>query len=241
MTELEIPGAPKPYHIAYKVTEVEVNDAAASLGQTTSKRNRHFVNLEARVRVGVSGPRQRQLRRCRTARRSTRSSRSTCRSRRTPRIARRAAWLVTDARLQGGAACSSGPSSRPRAPSGARPTDVPAGPPRSRWSARSRCWCPSSSRSTSSRPAPRRSRRCSAITPEIRDSRVAVTSYLERRWYLTTEGTSVTDTRRASGVVIAASGQADDGQALAQYFLRYGHTAQRPAHRRRAPRPRRRS
>ena len=42
---------------------------------------------------------------------------------------------------------------------------------------------------------------------ELRDSRVAVTSYLERRWYLTTEGTSVTDTRRAAGVVIAASGQ----------------------------------
>src|SRR5206468_2543585 len=61
--------------------------------------------------------------------------------------------------------------------------------------------------------------------PEIRDSRVAVTSYLERRWYITTEGTSVTDTRRASGVVIAASGLADDGQPLSQYFLRYGHTA----------------
>ena len=61
--------------------------------------------------------------------------------------------------------------------------------------------------------------------PALRDSRVAVTSYLERRWYLTTEGTSVTDTRRASGVVIAASGQADDGQLLHNYFLRYGHTA----------------
>ncbi|MCX5744747.1 MAG: metallopeptidase TldD-related protein, partial [Proteobacteria bacterium] len=58
----------------------------------------------------------------------------------------------------------------------------------------------------------------------IRDSHVAVTSYLERRWYLTTEGSEVTDTRRASGVVIAASGQADDGQELDQYFLRYGHT-----------------
>jgi hypothetical protein len=53
MTQLEIPGAPKPYHIAYKITEVDVNDCAASLGYTTSKRNRHFVNLEARVRVGT--------------------------------------------------------------------------------------------------------------------------------------------------------------------------------------------
>jgi hypothetical protein len=59
----------------------------------------------------------------------------------------------------------------------------------------------------------------------LRDSRVALTSYLERRWYLTTEGTNVTDTRRASGVVIVASGQADDGQLLGNYFLRYGHTA----------------
>jgi len=61
--------------------------------------------------------------------------------------------------------------------------------------------------------------------PAIRDSRVAVTSYIERRWYITTEGTNVTDTRRASGVVIAATGQADDGQELHQYFMRYGHTA----------------
>jgi TldD protein len=59
----------------------------------------------------------------------------------------------------------------------------------------------------------------------LRDSRVGVTSYLERRWYLTTEGTRVADTRRASGIVIAASGQAEDGQLLHQYFLRYGHTA----------------
>ncbi|HLL25604.1 MAG TPA: metallopeptidase TldD-related protein, partial [Kofleriaceae bacterium] len=59
----------------------------------------------------------------------------------------------------------------------------------------------------------------------VRDSRVAVTSYLERRWYITTEGTSVTDTRRASGVLVAATGRADDGQMLSQYFLRYGQTA----------------
>ena len=53
LTQLEIPGASRPYHIAYKITEVEVNNCAASLGFTTSKRNQHFVNLEARVRVGT--------------------------------------------------------------------------------------------------------------------------------------------------------------------------------------------
>ena len=60
----------------------------------------------------------------------------------------------------------------------------------------------------------------------VRDSRVAVTSYLERRWYLTTEGTSVTDTRRASGVVIVGErpGRRRPGRST-QYFLRYGHTA----------------
>ena len=59
----------------------------------------------------------------------------------------------------------------------------------------------------------------------LRDSHVALTSYLERRWYLTTEGTSVTDTRRVSGVVIVASGEAGDGQLVHDYFLRFGHTA----------------
>ena len=53
MTDLQIPGTPKPYHISYKITEVEVNDAVASLGFTTSKKERHFVNIEARVRVGT--------------------------------------------------------------------------------------------------------------------------------------------------------------------------------------------
>src|SRR5829696_41816 len=52
MTRLEIPGAPKPYSISYKITEVDVNDVSATLGHTTSRRNRHFVNLEVRVRVG---------------------------------------------------------------------------------------------------------------------------------------------------------------------------------------------
>ena len=58
----------------------------------------------------------------------------------------------------------------------------------------------------------------------LRDSHVAMTSYLERRWYITTEGTSVTDTRRASGILIEVEGQAEDGQLLNNYYLRYGHT-----------------
>jgi predicted Zn-dependent protease len=222
MVQLEIPGAPKPYHIAYKITEVDVNDCSSSLGYTTSKRNRHFVNLEARVRVGspqldngnfvVPGADELNA-----------VSGINLPLEATPRIARRAAWLVTDAAYKE-ALIQLRAKLEARRASGSR-GDVPG-------------W-------TTEKPvvsddavlvAPlesldeleARARSLSATFRDhdvIRDSRVAVTSYLERRWYLTTEGTSVSDTRRASGIVIAASGQSDDGQPLQQYFLRYGHTA----------------
>ena len=60
--------------------------------------------------------------------------------------------------------------------------------------------------------------------PHVRDSRVAFTSFLERRWYLNSEGTSAHDTRRVTGVLIVASSQADDGQELADYYCKYGTT-----------------
>ncbi len=222
LTQLEIPGAARPYHIAYKITEVDVNDCAASLGFITSRRNRHFVNLEARVRVGsaqldnsnfvVPGADDLDA-----------VSGINLPLEATPRIARRAAWLVTDAAYKE-ALIQLRAKLEARKTGGSRP-DVPA-------------W-------TKEQPvvgeeavlvAPletldeleTRAKNLSATfrdQPAIRDSRISVTSYLERRWYLTTEGTNVTDTRRASGVLISASGQADDGQLLPQYFLRYGHTA----------------
>jgi TldD protein len=74
----------------------------------------------------------------------------------------------------------------------------------------------------------KRARAISAVfrdQPHVRDSRVAFTSFLERRWYLNTEGTSAHDTRRVSGVLIVATSQAADGQELALYYTRYGHTA----------------
>lgn len=222
MTQLEIPGAPKPYHIAYKITEVDVNDCAASLGFTTSKRNRHFVTLEARVRVGspqvdngnfvVPGADELDA-----------VSAISLPLEATPRIARRAAWLVTDAAYKEALIQLRAKLEARRA--GGGKADVPG-------------WTPDKTM-VSEEPvlvAPLetldeldgRARALSAAFRDqaaIRDSRVAVTSYLERRWYLTTEGTSVADTRRASGVVILAGGQADDGQLLRQYFLRYGQTA----------------
>ncbi|HVK77549.1 MAG TPA: metallopeptidase TldD-related protein [Kofleriaceae bacterium] len=220
---LELPDAPKPYHISYKITEVEVNDAVASLGFITNAKERHFVNLECRVRVkydgidngnfvvpgadgldGVAG--------------------ITLPLEATPRIARRAAWLVTDtaykealvqlrakldARTAGGVGASASTPWTPEKPVvGEDPVLVPVLEDLDAIKARAA--------------------RLSKIfrgDEHVRDSRVAITSFLERRWYLSTEGTSVHDTRRVSGVTIVANGQAGDGQELAQYYSKYGHTA----------------
>src|ERR1043166_9667146 len=96
MSRRELPTAPMPYPIAYKVTEVEVNNCGASLGYTTSRRNQHFVNLEARVRVGSPQldngnfvvPGADELDAVAAINLPLEA---------TPRIARRSAWLVTDA------------------------------------------------------------------------------------------------------------------------------------------------
>ena len=224
MTKMEIPGAPRPYSISYKITEVDVNDVSATLGHTTSRRNRHFVNVEARVRVGNN-----------TLDNSNfvvpdgseydGTAAATLPLDSDDRIARRAAWLVTDQAYKEALIQLRAKLEARRAGASSRPADVPA------WT--------DTKKIVSEEPvlvAPlesldeleKRAKELSAVfrdQPGLRDSRVAVTSYLERRWYLTTEGTSVTDTRRASGIVIAASGQAADGQLVANYFLRYGHTA----------------
>jgi predicted Zn-dependent protease len=224
MTKLEIPGAPRPYSISYKITEVDVNDVSASFGQTTSRRNRHFVNLEARVRVGSNTldnsnfvvPDGSEYDGTAAANLPLDSD---------ERIARRAAWLVTDTAYKEALIQLRAKLEARRAGASSRPADVPA------WT--------DTKKVVSEEPVlvppletldelENRAKSLSAVFREhahLRDSRVAVTSYLERRWYLTTEGTSVTDTRRASGVVISVSGQANDGQLLGNYFLRYGHTA----------------
>jgi predicted Zn-dependent protease len=221
--ELQIPGAPKPYSISYKITEVDVNNVSASLGSTLTRKNNHFVNLEVRVRVGSKQldngnfvvPEATELDGTGIAQFSLEPS---------ARSARRAAWSATDVAYK--KALQQLLAKLESLKTGAiRKSDVPA------WSDEKPI--------VSDEPVlvppletldelETRAKALSAVfrdQPELRDSRVAVTSYLERRWYLTTEGTSVTDTRRASGIVIAASGQADDGQLVHNYFLRYGHTA----------------
>lgn len=224
MSQLEIPNQPKPYHIAYKVTEVEVNNCSASLGFTTSRRNQHFVNLEARVRVGSPQldngnfvvPGADELDAVAAINLPLEA---------TPRIARRSAWLVTDAAYKEALIQLRAKLEARKAGGASARGDVPG------WTTEK----PVVSEDPVLVPPletldeiETRARGLSAAFRDqaaIRESRVSITSYLERRWYLTTEGTSVTDTRRASGLLIAAGGQAQDGQLLHQYFLRYGHTA----------------
>lgn len=227
ITQLEIPGNPKPYFIAYKITEVEVNDVAASLGHPTSKRNRHFVNLEARVRVGLEPDKPEKLDNANfvvpQADEIDGVSAINLPLEATPRIARRATWLVTDAAYKE-ALIQLRVKLQARGAGGARGSDVPSFSPATKIVSEEPVLVPPLE---SLDEIEARAKAISAVfrdQPAIRDSRVAITSYLERRWYLTTEGTSVTDTRRASGVVLVANGQATDGELLSQYFLRYGHT-----------------
>ena len=224
MARLEIPGAPKPYSISYKITEVDVNDVSASNGATTSRRNRHFVNLEARVRVGNANldnsnfvvPDGSEYDGTATQNLPLEA---------TPRIARRAAWLVTDQAYKEALIQLNAKLEARRAGGAHGAAGVPA------WTDTKKVV---SEEAVLVAPLETldeleaRAKQLSSVfrdQPDLRDSHVALTSYLERRWYLTTEGTSVTDTRRASGIVIAVSGQAPDGQLLGNYFLRYGHTA----------------
>ena len=221
---LVIPHAPRPYSISYKITEVDVNDVAASLGQTTSKRNRHFVTLEARVRVGSEDldngnfivPEALEI---------DGSAATSLPLEATPRIAKRAAWLVTDNAYKEALIQLRAKLEARKAGGSNQPADVPA------WTKEKPVVSKDPVLVQPLEPLDELETRAKALSlafreqPALRDSRVAVTSYLERRWYLTTEGTNVTDTRRASGVVISASGQADDGQLVHDYFLRYGHTA----------------
>jgi hypothetical protein len=222
MKELQLGNLARPYHIAYKITEVDVNEVVSSLGYATTKRNNHFVNIEARVRVGsidkdngnfvVAG-----------AESYDGVSAFTLPLEATPRIARRATWLVTDSAYKeaivqyqykhdartaagGGKADVPGWTVEPAVVS-ENPVDVPA----------------LESLDEMEKAANDLSARF-RDDEAVRDSRVAFSSYLERRWYINSEGTSTHDTRRATGVLIAAFGQAEDGQDLGQYWTKYGRT-----------------
>jgi hypothetical protein len=223
MKAMRLDDAESPYFISYKVTEVEVNDAVASLGALTAERERHFVILEAHVHVGdykfdnsnfvfsrregVDGIAQIPLP-----------------LEATPALARRSAWLVTDAAYK--EALEQFHAKREALTSGASgglsdtasytkqapvvsldPVLVPVLEPGKRMRERAETLSKAFEKEA-----------------HVRDSRVAFTSFLERRWLLNSEGNAVHDTRRVSGIGVVVTGQADDGQELARYFTSYGRT-----------------
>ncbi|HTE56347.1 MAG TPA: metallopeptidase TldD-related protein [Kofleriaceae bacterium] len=221
---LRIEGATPPYFLGYKLTEVEVNDAVASMGGITSQKERHFVNLEAHVHVGSY---QFDNSNFVAAGRDDLDGRSeqSLPLEPNPASVRRAAWLATDEAykeaieqfqakqevLKSGAA---GGLSKVPSYSKYKPTAM-----------NEQILVP---KLETVEEMKQRAEKISAVlrkTASVRDSRVAFTSYLERRWLLNSEGNAVHDTRRVSGVMIVASAQADDGQELTLTYSRYGLTA----------------
>jgi len=224
MTSLRIGKAPGPYHISFKLTEVDVNDVVASLGYATYKKNRHFVTIDARVRVRV--PDQPEIDNGNFVVPGGETIDGVASFplplEATPRIAQRGAWLVTDAAYKE-ALMQLSAKLDARASSGGGST-TPG------WSDAPPIVAEDPILVPKLEPLDELEKRAAAISAtlrdrDLRDSRVAFTSYLERRWYLSSDGTSATDTRRVSGVLVAEIGQADDGQDVAQYYTRYGHTA----------------
>ncbi|HUH00897.1 MAG TPA: metallopeptidase TldD-related protein [Kofleriaceae bacterium] len=222
MAELRVPGAAPPYLIRYKLTEVEVNDVAASLGATTSRKDRHFVNLEANVHVGDYAfdntnfvvPQAQGL---------DGSAAIPLPLEPNPRLARRAAWLATDVAYKEALTLY---NVRQQSRAGAGPPKVPSYTRAAKVIVKDDpVLVPKLETSTE---LETRAHKLSALfrgQQHVRDSRVAFTSFLERRWYLTSEGTSVHDTRRVSGVIIVVHGQASDGKELSLAYSKYGLTA----------------
>ncbi len=223
MSSMRIPGAPVPYFIGYKLTEVDVHDVVASLGSITDDQTRDLTSLEAHVHVGSYAydnsnfvPSQREaLDGTATIVLALEAS---------PARARRSAWLATDSAYKEAIAqwqakkeaiasgVSSGsnqiPSYRSATPVVTEaPVSVPA--------------------LETNRALAIRAKKLSAHFGKydfIRDSHVGFTSFLENRWYLNSEGTNATDTRRVEGLLIVATAQANDGQEIALYFSRYAQS-----------------
>lgn len=220
---LAIPGEPKPYFINHKLTEVQVNDVVSSLGSTTSKNDRHFVLLEARVHVGDY---QHDNSNFVVANAPGTDGVSTIQLpiEATPRIARRAAWLVTDAAYKEALEQLRAKIDTRRAGGSTSKADRPSYIQQPPTVQDEPVLVPKLAKPDALEQRAQAISKVFRGMPHIRDSRVAFTSFLERRWYINNEGTRAHDTRRVSGVVIVATGQAEDGQELALYYTRYGIT-----------------
>tara|TARA_R110002073_G_scaffold336458_1_gene533608 strand:+ start:8260 stop:10089 length:1830 start_codon:yes stop_codon:yes gene_type:complete len=225
MSSMRIPGAPAPYFIGYKLTEVDVHDVVASLGSITDDQNRDFTGLEAHVHIGSYEkdnsnfvPSQREgLDGVTNIGLALEAS---------PARARRSAWLATDgaykeaiaqwqAKSEAMASGVAGGASKIASYTKATPvvTEKPVQVPKLQ---------------TNDELGERAMRLSNAFRKYdfIRDSHVGLTSFLENRWYLNSEGTNATDTRRVEGILIVATAQANDGQEIAVYFSRYARSRQ---------------
>jgi TldD protein len=223
MAALAIQGAHRPYFIGYKLTEVEVNDVAASLGAVTSEKERHFVNLQAHVHVGsYAFDNSNFVASGREALDGTAEQNLPLEP--NPAIARRVAWLVTDAAYKEALEQMQAKEEALKSGAGGGRSDVPSYTKIKPQAMTEPVLVPALEPLDRLRP---RAEKLSAVFRKhahVRDSRIAFTSFLERRWLLNNEGNAVHDTRRVTGVMIVATSQAADGQELALYYTRYGHT-----------------
>lgn len=220
---LKIPGAPEPYRIAYKVTEVEVEDVAATLGATTAEKRRHFAAVDVSVHVGSYEfdntnfvmPQRKSVNAKATMNLPVEAS---------PKLARHAAWLATEDAYKQALSQMSAKRDALKTGVAGRRGDLPS------YSRAEEAVSPEPVVVPELEKRPHLAERAQSVSlafaekPHIRDSRVAFTSFLERRWYLNSEGTTAHDTRRVSGVILVGTAQADDGQHLALYNSRYGTT-----------------
>lgn len=221
---LTVRDALKPYFVGYKLTEVEVNDVTASLGATTVQRDRHFVLLESHVHVGTY---QFDNSNFVAAGRDEIDgiANTTLPLEATPELAARAAWLATDGSYKEALEQIRAKQDALRTGASGGATDVPS------YTAAEPIISPEPvlvPKLEDVEHLRKRSEKISGVLRDhkhIRDSRVSFTSFLERRWYINSEGSKAHDTRRVSGVIIVVGGQADkDGQELNLYYSRYGTT-----------------
>ncbi len=227
MKELKVPGEAEPYFIGFKLTEVEVNDVSASLGAALSRRERHFMNLDASVRVGDYSfdnsnfviPRQEATDGLASIALPLEA---------TPSIAKKAAWLATDAAFQEALAQYTAKKANldRKATSGAKVDSYSKEPPLVKMDA---IEVPPLDTVDD---LETKAKQVSAVFRDheaIRESHVAYTSFLERRWYFNTEGTRAHDIRRVAGVIIVATTRVDDGddagEILSLYTSHYGRSA----------------
>lgn len=224
MSKMRIPGAPAPYFIGYKLTEVDVHDVVASLGSVTHEQKRDFASLEAHVHIGsyekdnsnfIASGRE-NLDGIATQQLALEAS---------PARARRSAWLATDQAYKEAIAQWQAKNEAISAGASSGTKQVPSYSKSAAIVTEKRVEVPAL---TTNAALGKRAAQVSANFREyrhIRDSRVAFTSFLENRWYLNSEGTNAADTRRVEGVVIVATAQASDGQEVSLSFTRYARSS----------------